>query len=263
MTSERWRWCVVNVTEYRQHPAMSYSKLKPYLKSPLHGLTYEPPAESAALRFGSAVDLALKGQIDEVLVNPFEDGRTKAAKEWKAENVGKLVMTQSEMEKVLECSAAVLAHPAVKAMSIEMMYSDIPLFGNFNGVDLKGLPDWFFAGTVIDLKTTSSAVDAASFAKTVDNFHYDLQAAVYCELARQAGESCVDFFWIVVESDKPHDVAVYKASDRILEVGKAKLNHALANFAKAKSGAHLGTSEHMQVLEMPPWYGKSFQLDDF
>lgn len=253
----------MNITEYRQHQALSYSKLKAYLKSPLHGLTQQQPTESAAMRFGSAVDLALKGELQDVIVNPFEDGRTKAAKDFKAENAGKLILTQAEMDKVLHCVASVKSHPAVKALNLEMLDSDKPMFGEIEGIAMKGLPDWSFGETLIDLKTTSGMVSASEFSKTVDNFHYDLQAAVYCELAKQAGESNPSFFWIVVESDHPFDVAVYKATERIMTVGQAKLRLALSNVRKAQEGAFLGTAEFMQELDMPPWYGKAFQLDGF
>jgi hypothetical protein len=253
----------MNTTEYRQHQALSYSKLKAYLKSPLHGLTQQPLTESAAMRFGSAVDLALKGELQDVIVNPFEDGRTKAAKDFKVENAGKLIMTQAEMDKVLHCVASVKSHPAVKALNLEMLDSDKPMFGEIEGIAMKGLPDWSFGGTLIDLKTTSYEVSASEFAKAVNHFHYDLQAAVYCELAKQAGESNPSFFWIVVESDHPFDVAVYKATERIMAVGQAKLKLALSNVRKAQIGEFLGTSEFVQELDMPPWYGKAFQLDGF
>lgn len=212
------------------------------------------------MRFGSAVDLALKGQLDDVILNPHEDGRTKAAKEFKQANEGKLVLTQNEYERVLSCVASVKSHPAVQALSLGMLTPDAPLFGEYEGIALKGLPDWGFGGTLVDLKTTSSLVSASDFAKTVDNFHYDLQAAVYCELAKQAGDVNPSFFWIAVESEQPHDVAVYKATERILEIGYAKLHKALNNLKKAQRGEFLGTQQFVTDLEMPAWYGRSFEL---
>lgn len=248
----------MNITDYRAHPSLSYSKLKAYLKSALHGLTQEQFVESAAMRFGTAVDLALKGQIHDLILNPHDDGRTKAAKEFKQSNEGKLVLTQSEYDRVLSCVAAVKVHPAVQSLNLHMLESDKALFGIYQGFHVKGLPDWSFGGTIIDLKTTSSLIDSNNFSKTVDTFHYDLQAAVYCELAKQAGERSVSFFWIVVESDRPHDVAVYRATERIMEVGYAKLNHALQNYRKAAIGEFLGTQQFVTALDMPSWYGKSF-----
>lgn len=247
---------MMSIAEYRRHPAFSYSSLKAYLKSPLHGISQEPPAESASLRFGSAVDMILKGDKSFV-VNPFEDGRTKAAKEWKAENQGKLVLTQSELEKATLCAAAVNSHPAVQDLCLPMMSTDVPMFGEFEGLPIRGLPDYIFGGSILDLKTTSGAVDAQSFARAVDNFHYDLQAFMYSELARQAGEESPTFGWIVVENEKPFDVAVYRATPEILSVGKRKLQIAIKNVKLVQQGKIHGVSQESQELIMPHWYGNN------
>lgn len=247
---------MMSIAEYRRHPAFSYSSLKAYLKSPLHGISQEPPAESASLRFGSAVDMILKGDTSFV-VNPFEDGRTKAAKEWKAENQGKLVLTQSELEKATLCAAAVNSHPAVQDLCLPMMSTDVPMFGEFEGLPIRGLPDYIFGGSILDLKTTSGAVDAQSFARAVDNFHYDLQAFMYSELARQAGEESPTFGWIVVENEKPFDVAVYRATPEILSVGKRKLQIAIKNVKLVQQGKIHGVSQESQELIMPHWYGNN------
>jgi hypothetical protein len=252
----------MNVTEYRSHPAVSYSKLKAYLKSPLHGLTQQPPAESAAMRFGSLVDLMVKDSTD-FLVNPFEDGRTKAAKEYKQANAGKLIVSEDEYNRAFHAVKSIKNHLAVQYLCLNLLEADKPLFGTIDGVEIKGLPDWWLDGTIIDLKTTGSGIDPVSFARNVDAFQYDLQAAVYCELARQHGDTNPTFFWIACESEAPHDVAVYKATDRILEVGRLKLAKALENFKIGQTGQMLGISSKISELEMPNWYGRNFQSESF
>jgi hypothetical protein len=252
----------MDVATYRAHPSLSYSTLKAYLKSPLHGTRQYSPSESAAMRFGTVVDLAMKGQADSVIINPHEDGRTKEAKAWKAANEGKMVVTQSEHSRAMECYFSVVNHPAVKDMQLSMLSPDVALFGHVDGLDVKGLPDWWFGETVVDLKTTSGGVDAASFARTVDSFHYDMQAALYLELVKQQGEAFPDFYWVAVESDSPFDVAVYRATPEILRVGRAKLAKAIANAHRAKKGDVVGTSQSIQSLIMPNWYGREYTTDE-
>jgi len=252
----------MNVSEYRAHPALSYSTLKAYLKSPLNGVRQFPPSESAAMRFGTVVDLAMKGQADTVVVNPFEDGRTKEAKAWKAENEGKTIATRSEYDRAMECFFSVANHPAVKELQLSMLSPDVALFGRVDDLDVKGLPDWWFGEVVVDLKTTSGGVDATSFARTVDSFNYDMQAALYLELVRQQGESLPEFYWVAVESDSPYDVAVYRATPDILRVGRAKLAKAIANAHRAKNGETVGTSQRIQSLVMPTWYGREYTTDE-
>lgn len=242
------------IADYRNHPAYSYSTLKAYLKSPLHGYTQVPPQETASMRFGSAVDLIVKGDKSFV-INPHPDGRTKLAKEWKSEHEGKLVLTREEADKAEACASAVLASEAVKSLCLNIYESDKPLFGELDEIQVRGLPDWIFANTIIDLKTTTGSVEPRSFARVVDNFHYDMQAAMYRHLAEQNGEDSPTFYWIVVENEKPFDVAVYRATDEIFWVGRTKLKAAIHNLKLAQSGFLHGAVLMPQALQMPSWYG--------
>lgn len=251
----------MSVTEYRSHPAMSYSKLKAFYKSPLHGLMQRPPSESAAMRFGTAVDLACKGQFSEVVMNPFEDGRTKAAKDFKAENQGRIVMSPAEYEAVSLCYSAIQNHPAVKKMALGFGDPDKPMFGEILNIPVKGLPDWIVGSMVIDLKTTGQGIGPEQFSRSVDSFGWDMQAAMYLELARQNGIRNADFFWIAVESDNPFDVAVYQATQLIKEVGNYKLEKAIKNYLEAMKGNVKGISESCTPLEMPPWYTRQLNAE--
>jgi hypothetical protein len=252
---------MMSVTEYRNHPAMSYSKLKAYYKSPLHGLMQKPPSESAAMRFGTAVDLACKGQFSEVVMNPFEDGRTKAAKDFKAENQGRVVMSPAEYEAVSLCYVAIQNHPAVKELALGFGDPDKPLFGDILNLPVKGLPDWIVTNAVIDLKTTSQGIGPDQFSKTVDSYGWDMQAAMYLELALQNGIQNPEFYWVAVESENPFDVAVYRATQQIKEVGKYKLEKAIKNYFEAMNGNVKGISQSCIPLEMPPWYTRQLNVE--
>ena len=246
------------VAEYRKAEGYSYSTLKAYLKSPLHGLTQEPPTETAAMRFGSAVDCALKKDKSWV-VNPHDDGRTKAAKEFKEEHKGRLVLSKAEADKVMACVAAVESNKLARSLCLDLLYPDMPLFGEYEGVRIKGLPDWSFGNSIYDLKTTSGSIEMSGFARTVDSYHYDLQAAVYTELLQQNGEKDVVFYWIALESDPPFDLTVYKCTPEILFVGYTKLKIAIENVKKAENNKKEGICNIVRELIMPPWYGKNIE----
>ncbi|MFZ9891070.1 MAG: PD-(D/E)XK nuclease-like domain-containing protein [Ilumatobacteraceae bacterium] len=249
----------MNVEQYRAVKGYSYSTLKAYIKSPLHGATQEYPPQTPAMRFGIAVDLILKGQRDDVIINPFDDGRTKAAKEFKEEHKRRCVLSGEEMKRAEALVAAVLNNSNVKKMCLDMATPDEPLFGRYDDVPIKGLPDWKLDNILIDLKTTGGGVDAPSFAKAVESFHYDLQAAMYSLIAEQMGAVAPEFFWIVVESDTPFDVAVYKATPEIIEVGRRKFARAIKHLKMAQQGDLFGQVSEIKLLSMPPWYGRDFQ----
>jgi len=250
----------MNVAEYRAAPGYSYSSLKAYLKSPLHGLKQRKFEETAAMRFGTGVDMALKGEQASILVAPFDDFRTKEAKAWKEANLGGFIVSSSDAASIGACAESVTAHPAVRELNLGLLESDPKWFGTIDGIKVKGMPDWAFGGMIVDLKTTSGGVDAEGFARTVANFHYDMQAAMYTELARQMGEEDPQFYWVAVESDTPYDVAVYKATERIIDVGRQKLDLALRNARIAEAGAAYGQSSMCRDLDMPSWYGKGWNV---
>lgn len=249
----------MTVQEYRDHAAISYSRLKHYLKSPLHGLMQQPPSsESAAIRFGSAFDAACKGQFDQIVVNPFEDGRTKEAKQFKAENKGRLLISQSEMERINHAFSQFTNHAAVKSLRLEFFEDDPKLFGEIEGIPVKGMPDWKLGGQIVDLKTTGNGINPEQFARTVDAYGWDIQAAMYMELAKQNGDANAEFYWLAVESDIPNDCVVYRCSDLIKNVGAAKLKVCLQNYKKALAGDESGICTTISELSMPSWYGRQF-----
>jgi len=247
----------MDVSEYRSLPHCSYSKLKAYLKSPLHGATQEQPTESASMRFGTAVDLLIKNQGHVITVNPHEDGRTKAAKEFKEQHAGSsnLILTQNEFNKAIMCVESITKHVGFRKLNLEPSFADVPLIGEFEGIGLKGLPDWLCPSMIVDLKTTSLGIEKHLFAKTIDNSHYDLQAAVYAYLSKK---ETIDFYWVAVESEKPFDVVVYRATQDIFDVGFEKLKKAISNLKLSTSKpVPDGICSDIQDILMPAWYGNA------
>lgn len=88
------------------------------------------------------------------------------------------------------------------------------------GLYFRGRPDAILKdGSVVDLKTASRN-DEKSFMRSVDMFHYDMQAAFYCDVCETK-----DFYWIAC-SLKSHTVEVYKATDKQLGKGWEKNEYA-------------------------------------
>ena len=54
--------------------------------------------------------------------------------------------------------------------------------------------------------------------------HYDLSAAFYVDGFKNVIGDDFDFFIIAIESKEPHNFAVYKLSDAILDFGRGKVS---------------------------------------
>ena len=79
---------------------------------------------------------------------------------------------------------------------------------------------------IIDLKTTKDA-SKESFRRSIDDYGYDLQAAFYTDAVKMAIGREVPFYFLVVESDAPHSVRLYRIGQASIEVGRRKYRMAL------------------------------------
>jgi hypothetical protein len=149
--------------------------------------------------------------------------RTKPfmAAEKEALDAGKTVILRKEWELATTMAGAVLAHPVAAGLlkgadpEVSMFWQDaeagIWLRGRADALNLDG----FGMPVIVDLKSSKDASRDA-FAKSVHEYGYFRQDPHYREgwaahLGCQWDE--VDFVFIVVESDPPHDIAIYRVSD--------------------------------------------------
>lgn len=115
----------------------------------------------------------------------------------------------------------------------------------YDGVTLK----------ILDLKTTHTA-SPKEFQRTCANFSYDLQAAWYTDLAAQCFPEAraVEFYFIALERKAPHGISVFKASEALLNSGRAKQAKALDLFAQCSELNYWPSYDPVvHDLDMPAW----------
>ena len=178
-----------------------------------------------AQRLGTVIHaLTLGTQTGDLAVLDFENRtRTKAyiAAEKEALEAGKQVILRKEWDQATTMASAVLSHPVAAGLlkgadpEVSMFWRDpefgIWLRGRADALNLDG----FGMPVIADLKSSKDASKDA-FAKSVHEYGYFRQDPWYREgwaahLACEWHE--VDFVFIVVESDPPHDIAIYRVSD--------------------------------------------------
>lgn len=227
--------------QYHAHPAVGHSGLVRIMRSPAHYQEYvtHPPEPTPAMVFGSAFHVAILeperfGQT--FVVAPKFDRRTKegkaAAEAWEAENAGKTALTAEHMAAIEQMVASVRNHAgAAKLLSDGM--AEMSGFWNDQetGIGCKCRPDFLaMAGEtitgIVDVKTCRDA-SADGFARAIVNFGYDVQAAFYHDGLKALTGRAIPFYFVAVETEPPYAVAAYKASDEVIEVGRAKYRGAL------------------------------------
>ena len=222
--------------EYHSHPAVSKSDIDLFLASPakfeLKKLGKLAPPENSALVLGSATHKLTLERADfdsEFSIEPVVDKRTKAGKEAYAEFYEKLgtktAINIDIYHQALAMADAVLGDKIAKHF-LSSGFAERSFFSTYNGLEIKCRPDFYNEklGVIVDLKTTSNL---AEFSKSVGNFNYHIQAALYTDIARANGLEVKNFLFIVVEKTAPFLVGFFELSENAVEYGRACYQTAL------------------------------------
>ncbi|WP_424859336.1 PD-(D/E)XK nuclease-like domain-containing protein [Tepidimonas sp. HKU77] len=229
---------------YHAHPAVGHSGLVRIMRSPAHFREFvtNSPEPTPAMLFGTAVHAAIlepDSFARDYVVAPKFDRRTKegkaAAEAWEAENAGKTALTAEQMEAVNKMVANVRNH----AGAANLLGCGLAEMSGFwvdqeTGIECKCRPDWLvtmeerpeWVTAIIDVKTCVDA-SADGFSRAIATLGYDVQVAFYQDGIKAITGKTLPFYFIAVEKDAPYAVACYKASDEVIEIGRAKYRAAL------------------------------------
>lgn len=109
------------------------------------------------------------------------------------------------------------------------------------------------AGALLDLKTTTDA-SRGSYERSLHNFGYHRQAAMYLSAARAVGIEAGDFVQIVVEKAPPYAVAVYRISDGAVAEGERQLARLLERYAECvREDRWPAYADGIEEISLPRW----------
>lgn len=118
-------------------------------------------------------------------------------------------------------------------------------------------------GIILDIKTTNGGIKHDDFAKTMVNFSYDHQAAFYVDAAKMAFDiDHFNFIFVVVDSNNPHDVALYCLDDNSIMIGRQMYQQNIIKYKKImdqiRSGELTDLSQMIEdklieTLSLPGW----------
>ncbi|QIT54127.1 hypothetical protein HC341_02175 [Aquisalimonas sp. 2447] len=255
----------VAAADYHAAPGVSSTILKDVLRSPLHCWARhidperQPSAASEAMKLGTAVHTASlepERWDREIAVAPRVDRRTKAGREawasFQEEAAGRTVLTAEQAERAESMAEAVRGHPAAAGLLSDGL-AECSLWHAEGPELVKVRPDWWAPAALVDLKTTRDA-GPAGFARQVAQMRYHLQAALYVDVVGSVTGETLPWYWIAVESEQPHAVAVYRADAETLARGRELYRRALALYSECRrSGRWPGYPESVQEIRLPGW----------
>jgi hypothetical protein len=160
------------------------------------------------------------------------DGNRKAGKAWKDfeaqhKDSGKIMLSAAQKLKVENWVESYKKRPEAVKM-VDGANKEFSLFGEMLGVPLKVRADIIDVenGFIADVKTTAYDPDVDTFKFTVEQFGYDLSAAMYVDLFSRHYGKDFDFYFIVL-GKRTQTCEVYKASGLTLGKGRTKMMNAI------------------------------------
>lgn len=240
--------------KYVQLPGINFSMLKLYLKSPstylyenekwknkqklitednyikekshfilgkaVHNLTLQPDIFN---KYYTVLDLSKKP-------SPSDDFRNAKNREWKKEmeaefaavSPEKTVLTSDEYNPVSAMATAIRKNKRARSLlsgsTVEMPISWVD---EETGVACKGTPDIAnrSKGFIADIKTIDD-IGKLSVQKSVNRWKYYVQLPMYSlGLLANSYEYINGYYFIFVDKNPPHPVAVYSLSDYAVQMG--------------------------------------------
>jgi exodeoxyribonuclease VIII len=255
----------VSRADYDAIEAINFSTIKHAARSLAHykHALDNPTSQTPAMALGEAVHVATFEPGDfrsRIAVAPKVDGRTKegkAAREaFAAASANKTVIDGDDMAAIEGMASAIQAHgTAATLLALPRRNEATAVWTDpATGLLCKARMDaWIDDGIVCDLKTTQDARPSA-FSRTIAQYQYHLQAAIYLEAIRRTLGIEASFVWIAVESAAPHGVAVYEAAPDTLGEGEHIRAQLMAAVASArKSGKYPGYQDNVIEIGIPAW----------
>lgn len=252
---------------YHAGPGVSKSQLDVLAKSPFHywdqyvSLNPPPRAETAAMRFGTAVHAAiLEPEIFAGwVVMPDLDGRTKEGKAAKLAAIeeasarGTQVISADDHEKVTAIAESFMSHRHLSPLMREDGHAELSVYWEDpdTGILCRCRPDWLAPGFILDLKTTEDA-SPRGFQRSAYTYRYWVQAAYYLDGLAANGVEVGDFVFAAIEKSSPYACAGYTASSQFLDAGREEYKRLLRILKDCSDrGSYPGYQENIGFLDLP------------
>lgn len=256
--------------EYHRSAGVSASQLKDFLTSATlfhrkHVLRVHSPPATAALERGTLVHLWAEVGEEEFLrrvavIPPAlltESGarsRSKKADEWAASLApGQTIVTQAELDSILEQCHAITANSAARDLLDAVQWREFSVRWVQNGVAMRCRADAATPDTWVDIKTTRDVKPLDTWWRSVRDFGYATQAAVYRWAARAAGWPEHNLHFVVTSTTYPFDCQVVVLPTWLVDQAELRATLALEQIADRIALDHWlpeGSGE-VHVLDVP------------
>lgn len=220
---------------------------------------YKAAAEALGIKTGKMKKDEIKSAVKAADI----ESRFKFRDDVQAElNKGKIVLSTEHMAAITTIQSKISKHPGA---SRRLAHGVAELSGFWvdpeTGVNCKFRPDWLVMNeqgeieAILDVKSTKDA-SIAGFSKSIANYGYDVQAAYYTDGLKQIIGKEVPFLFLAIENDAPYSVAMYRADQQMLDIGRKKYRAGLAIMQwcqREQQWPGYQTTDEEESISLPFW----------
>lgn len=255
----------MNFDTYRRIDAVNWSSLKHMGTSPRHyqHALNNPPAESDAMRLGTAMHIAVLEPAEWSKRIAVWEGGTRRGKAWEAfqeASSGKTVLRPQDVDKVLAMAESIRSNESIRPYLYgdgtnerTLIWDDpdtgLACKGRLDRVadDVRGMR------VLADVKSARS-LDERTFTRALVDLGYHGQAAFYADGLAARGEPVDKVVILAVESAPPFDSGVFVLDEDALYAGQCLYRKHLDRLAECRaSGKWPGRFQHEHILRLPEW----------
>ena len=250
---------------FADHNYLSNSMLKTFDKKPslyealfvTHSMPSPPPTDPMIV--GSMTHTLVfepEKIADDWAVHDFNPRSGGAWKAYVKEHADKMLFRRQDMTNCEAIAAAVRADTdARKFLNAPNSEAEKEIRWEQDGITRKAKVDLFIPlhskhCVLCDLKTTADS-SPKTWEKQCRNMNYHRQAAWYCDAARSLGYTQIEWFYIIVETDPPHDVYVTRATEEELMDGEIENNETLRRWVECRDTGIWKRPEQIGVWDNP------------
>lgn len=221
---------------------------------------------SGAMMLGSAIHARILGTDERVEVHgcKYASGAKRdEAVSALLDDGADIVIHADEVATIDAVEASVLDHPEARRLLDEADMREVSLFARDEetGLMLRVRPDAMESGgPLLDVKTTSKAIDPDSWGKAIWDRGYHVAAALYRDVICDVdGIDPGPMHHIVVSTTAPHHVRVYVIGEDTERAGRAAYRRALDEYAqwlkeaREHGQAWAGPSREVEIIDAPAW----------
>ena len=227
----------MNNAEYHASPAVSNSKLSRFIESPR--LMNTPRKKTPSLRWGSLVhtiilEPKLIGDTWAIMPEGLDKGKGAKAREeeFLLANEGREIVSHDEFRSLSAIAQAVQEDEEANALLSGEGVNESSYFWTdpITGIEMRCRPDRYRDdGLLVDVKTTTS-VEHYAFRRSVWDFGYDRQSAIYTDgIEAVTMRKPRGFAFIAIEGKEWPDifVQVFVMTEADIETGRRRYRKAL------------------------------------